>query len=64
MMENAFHFTLKVLSVLEIYKFLFRLISHVGKQLDRKAKVILLIYDVTNGKVNNYNTYIARYLKK
>ena len=63
MMKNAFYFTLKALFVLEIYKFLFWHLSHAGKLLDRKTKVNIKIYSVTNWIANNCNTRIAWYLK-
>ena len=37
---------------------------HHKKLPDKKAKVNLKIYDVTGWTANNYNTYIAQYLKK
>ena len=33
--------------------------GHVGKRLDKKAKVIFKIYNVINWETNNYNTHIA-----
>ena len=44
MMKNAFYFTLKAFFVLEIFKGLFWLFGHVGKQLYYKAKVSFRIY--------------------
>ena len=38
--------------------------DHVEKQFKKKAKVNFKIYDFKNWKTNNYNTYIAQYLKK
>ena len=38
--------------------------GHAGKRLDSKAKVNLKIYGVANWITNNYNTHIARCLKK
>ena len=38
---------------------MFWLFGHVGKQLDKKAKVVFKICDVKNWEVNNYNTHIA-----
>ena len=55
---------LKAIFALEIFKFLFCLSDHAGKRLDRKAKVNFEIYDVINWVTDNYNTHIARYLKK
>ena len=37
---------------------------HVGKWLDKKAKVYFKIYVVINWEINNYNRHIAQYLKK
>ena len=54
-MKNVFHFVLK---------FYPDFIDHVGKRLDKKAKVDFKIYDVTNWTINNCNTDLARYLKK
>ena len=39
-------------------------IDYVEKQLDKKAMVDFKFYDVTDWTTNNYNTYIAQYLKK
>ena len=36
----------------------------VGKYPDKKAKVNLKIYDVTNWETNNYNTHTAQHLQK
>ena len=38
--------------------------DHVETQFKKKAKVNFKIYDFKNWKTNNYNTYIAQYLKK
>ena len=63
MMNNAFCFLLKVLFVLKIFKFLFRLFIHVGKRLDKKAKLFLKLMTSQTEK-KNYKTHIAQYLKK
>ena len=63
-MKNAFYFILKGLFVLKIFKFHPELFVHVGKRLDKKAKVNFKINDVTVWETNSYNTYIAQYLKK
>ena len=47
-MKKALYFTLKPLSVLEIFKFLVWLFGHVGKRLDKKAEINFKIYDVKN----------------
>ena len=44
---------LKALFVIEIFKFLSRLLGHVEKSLDKKAMVTLKIYDVTDWTTNN-----------
>ena len=36
--------------------------NHVGKCLDKKAKVNFKIYGVIKWKINNYNTHIVQYL--
>ena len=38
--------------------------SHIGKPLDKKAKVDIKFYDVIKWEINNYNTHIAQYLIK
>ena len=52
-MENAFYFTLKVLCVREIFKFLSRLFGHVEKGLVKKLG--FKIYDVIYWETNNFN---------
>ena len=64
MMQNAFYFMLKALSILEIFTFLFRLFVYVEKQLDNKVMVNFKIYDITDWTTNHYNTHITQYLKK
>ena len=49
---------------LRILNFCLDFFSHEGKQLHKKGKVNLKIYEVINQVTNNYNTYIAQYLKK
>ena len=63
-MKSAFYFMLKVLSVLEIFTFLSWLFGYVEKRFDIKAMGNFKIYDIADGTTNNYNTYIAQYLKK
>ena len=46
-MKNGFYFMLKTLSVLGILTFMSRLYGYVEKRLDKEAKVIFKIYDVT-----------------
>ena len=58
-MKNAFYFMLKALFVFKIFVFLFRLVVYVGKRFDRKTKINLKIYNVTEWIINNYNTYIS-----
>ena len=61
--KKAFYFTLIVLFVPEIFKFLFTISGHVGKRLDKKAIVNFKMYDVTNWITSDYNTHVARYLR-
>ena len=63
-MKNAFYFVLKALFALQKLNFFPDFFGHVGKQRVKKAEVNTKIYDVTDWKTNNYNTYIARYFKK
>ena len=63
MMKNAY-FILKALFILQIFTFLSWLFGYVEKRLDKKAKVNFEVHDVTAWTTNNYNTYIAQYLKK
>ena len=58
MMKNAFHFTLKSLFVLKIFKFLSWLLWTCIKT------AWLEIYDVTTWLTNNCNAHITQYLKK
>ena len=64
MVKNAFYFASKALFVIAISKHSFWLFGHVGKRFDKKAKESFKIHDVTTWETNNYNTDIARYLKK
>ena len=57
MLFNVFSF----LRYLNICPYFF---DHVGKRLDKKAKVNSKIYDVTDWTTNNSNTHTAQYLKK
>ena len=45
-------------------KFCSDFFGHVGKWPDKKYKVNFKIYDVIQWETNNYNTFIAQYLKK
>ena len=45
-MKNAFHYTLKVLLVLKIFKFFYSLFGNIEKRLDQKDHVKFRIYDV------------------
>ena len=63
-MKKAFYFTLKALSVLKIFNFLFWQFGNAEKRPDKKAKENFKIHDVTNWKSNNHNTHIDYYLKK
>ena len=64
MMKNARYFTLWARFVLNMFKFLSWLFSHVEKRLDQKDKVNFKIYDVTAWGANNCNIHIVQYLKK
>ena len=55
MMKNAFYFILKALFVLKIFKFCPNFFCHVGKWLDKQAKVNLKVYHVKNRETNNCN---------
>ena len=48
----------------EIFTFLSQLFGYVEKRFDKKTMVNFKIYDVTDWITNNYNMYIAQYLKK
>ena len=61
-MKNAFHFILKALFILKIFKFFSWPFEHVEKRLDYKYKLNLEIYEVTAWLTNNYNTRIAQHL--
>ena len=62
-MKNAFYFTLKTLSVIEILTFLSGFFGYPEKRLDKKVEVYFKINDVTAWITNSYNTCIAQYLK-
>ena len=62
-MKNTFYFILKAL-FLRYLNLRPDFFSHVGKWLDKKTKVHLNIYDVTDWETNNYITQISQYLKK
>ena len=64
MVENTFHFTLKALFVLKIFKFLSCVFGHVAKLLDKKDKLDFRFYDITAWLINDCNTYIALYLER
>ena len=51
---------LKAIFVVKIITVLFWLFDQVVKRLDEKARVIFKIYDVTDWKANNYDTYIIQ----
>ena len=53
----------KLFSFLRYLNFCPEFYAHVGKGLDKKAKVILKMYDVIKCETINYNTHIAQYLK-
>ena len=60
MMKNVFCFILKVIFVLNLYKFLSWLLGLIEKKRHANFK----IYDVTIWLTNNDNTHIAQYLTK
>ena len=62
MMKNAFYFMLKAIFALPIFTFSPYLFDHVGKWLDKKAKVNIKIYDITGWIVNNI--HITQHLQK
>ena len=47
-MKNAFYFMFKALLDIEIFKFLFWIFGSAEKWLDKMAKVVFKIYDVTD----------------
>ena len=49
---------------LKMSTFLSRLFCHVGKRLDKKAKVNYKSYEIKDWTENNYNKHIAKYFKK
>ena len=66
-MKNSFYFMVnsyfKALFVFEISTFLSCPFGYVGKRIDKKAMVNFKIYDI-GWIINNYNSYVAQYLKK
>ena len=64
MMKNAFYFMLKTLFVLGIITFLSWLFGYAEKRLDMKTTVNFKTCDVTDWRIDNYNTHIIQYLKK
>ena len=63
-MKNAFHFNLKAIFILKIFKSCADFFGHVGRRLDKRAKVNFKIYDITDLVTNNSNTHFTKYLKK
>ena len=49
---------------LRYLNFCLNFFGHVGKRLDKKAKVYFRIYDVINREANNCNIDIDQYFKK
>ena len=49
---------------LEYLHFCLDFFGHVGKWVDKKAKINFKFYGATDWTVNNYNTHLAQYLKK
>ena len=64
MMKNVFYFILRALFIPKICKVLSWFFGYAHKQIYKKAKVNLKIYDVTDWITKNYNTGIIQYLKK
>ena len=68
MKKKALYSTLKILFVLNLFKFKFKffpdIFGHAGKRLDKKATVNFKIYDIINWETNNYNTHTAQYSRK
>ena len=58
MMKNAYYFILKNPFVFKIFKFLSWFFDHIGKRLDKKAKVDFKFYDVTSWLTNNITIHI------
>ena len=59
-LQMYLYYMLKALFVLNIFKFLSWLFGHLGKRLDKKAKVNFKLYNVTDWETNNYSTYITQ----
>ena len=55
---------LRAFFVIRLINFCPDFFDRVGKRLDKKAKINFKLYDVTDQTTKNYNTYIAKYLKK
>ena len=64
MIKHAFHFILKALFILKIFKFLSWLFDHVEKTTWLEWKVNFKIHDITTWLTNNCNTYISHHLRK
>ena len=64
MTKNVFYFIVKALFILKIFKFFRAFFGDVGKRLDKRTNDSFKIYEIINWEVNNYNTHIAKYLKK
>ena len=63
-MKDAFVSTEELFLFLSCLNFCPNFFRHVGKRLDKKAKVNFKIHAVKNWATNNYDTRIAQYLKK
>ena len=63
-MKNVLYFMLKALLFSRYLNFCPDFFGHVETWLDKKAKVIFIIYIVTDWQTINSNTYIAQYLMK
>ena len=62
MVKNTFHFTLKALFVLKIFKFLSCVFGHVAKLLDKKDKLDFRFYDITALRSKGNQTMKVRQL--
>ena len=65
MKNGTFLFPVKsILSFSRNLNFCPDLFGYVEKRINKKAKVNLNIYGLTDWEINNYNTRIIQYLKK
>ena len=62
--EKCFLFLLWAFFVLKVFKLLPRLLGHIGKLIDNKAKFNFKIYDVTDWKRKQITIHIFSYISK